>query len=182
MSQDDIARVAAALVEAPARAGATKVVAVDGRSGAGKSSFTRRLGPALGAPVVDLELIYPGWDGLERGVDLLVAEVLVPLAAGRAAAVPRWDYRRDGWGTPETLAPADVVVVEGVGAGARRVMEYVSLLVWVELDDETRYQRAVARDADLYRPHWARWAAQEERLIAREDTAARADLVVSTAG
>lgn len=182
MSTDDVAQVAAGVRRAPPRAGTTKVVAVDGRSGAGKSTFARHLGHELAAPIVDLELIYPGWDGLERGIDLLISDVLVPLATGKEASVPRWDYAADGWGTPVTLAPADVVVVEGVGVGAQRVMEYVSLLVWVELDEATRYARAMGRDADLYRPHWRRWASQEERLLSRENTPARADYVVSVTG
>ena len=64
------------------------VIAIDGRSGAGKTSLAARLRLALGAPVVALEDLYGGWDGLERGVDLLVSDVLEPLSAGRAARVP----------------------------------------------------------------------------------------------
>jgi adenylylsulfate kinase-like enzyme len=59
------------------------VIAVDGRSGSGKTSLAARLRSALHAPVVTLEDLYGGWDGLERGIDLLVSEVLEPLAAGR---------------------------------------------------------------------------------------------------
>jgi hypothetical protein len=36
----------------------------------------------------------------------------------------------------------------------------------------------MARDGDLYAPHWQRWAAQEERHLAREATRDRADLVL----
>ena len=36
--------------------------------------------------------MYPGWDGLQAGVDLLVEAVLVPLSAGRPAQVPRYDW------------------------------------------------------------------------------------------
>jgi len=179
VSEDDlVARVRGALDVAPPRAGATKVLAVDGRSGAGKSTVAAELAGALGAPVVDLEYVYPGWDGLEAGIDLLVSDVLRPLAAGDTAQVPRWDYAADGWGAPLAVPPGEVVVVEGVGAGDRRAAPFVSVLVWVELDDATRHARAIARDAEVYRPHWERWAAQERAMLARERTAARADVVV----
>lgn len=174
-----VERVRAALAAAPVRAGATKVVAIDGRSGAGKSTVSAALAAALDAPIVDLEYLYPGWDGLEAGVDVLVSSVLRPLAAGRTTvAVPRWDYAADAWGEPLSLAVPGTVIVEGVGAGDRRATPFVSVLVWVELDDETRYARAIARDADVYRPHWERWAAQERALLARERTPERADVVV----
>lgn len=182
MSAADVTRVRRALEAAPARAGATKVVAIDGRSGAGKSSVAAEIAGALGAPVVDLEYVYPGWDGLEEGVDLLVRDVARPLAAGRPGSVPRWSYARDGWDPPVPLPAAPLVVVEGVGAGDRRLVPYLSVLVWVELDDETRHARAIARDADVYRPHWDRWAAQERAHFARERTRDRADVVVHTAG
>lgn len=178
---EDVERVRAALAAAPARAGATKIVAIDGRSGAGKSTVSAALATALHAPIVDLEYLYPGWDGLEAGVDVLVSDVLEPLVAGRKTIpVPRWDYAADGWGEPLPLAVPEVLIVEGVGSGDRRAAPFLSLLVWVELDNATRYARAIARDADVYRPHWERWAAQERLLLEREQTPGRADVTVVT--
>ena len=43
-------------------------------------------------------------------------------------------------------------------------------------------RRGLARDGELYRPHWERWAAQEEALFAADRTRDRADVVVSTEG
>lgn len=51
---------------APARAGGTRVVAVDGPAGSGKSTFAARLSAALGAPVVHLDDLIPGWTGLDQ--------------------------------------------------------------------------------------------------------------------
>ena len=87
---------------------------------AGRDTVQAELAAALRAPVVTLEDLYGGWDGLEHGIDLLVAEVLQPLAAGRAARVPRYDWARGEWAEPWTLAPPGLLIVEGVGAGARR--------------------------------------------------------------
>ena len=87
------------------------------------------------APVVALEDLYGGWDGLERGIDLLVSAVLEPLAAGRAARVPRYDWVAAAWDAPWALEPPEVLIVEGVGAGATRAAAYESLLV---VDGECR--------------------------------------------
>ena len=161
---------------APA-AGRTRVVAVDGRSGSGKTSLATALQAARSsAPVVALEDLYGGWDGLERGIDLLVSAVLEPLAAGRTARVPRYDWIAAGWDAPWTLEPPEVLIVEGVGAGARRAAAYESVLVWMEEPAPVRKKRALDRDGETFAPYWDAWAAQEDAMLARERTPERADL------
>jgi uridine kinase len=154
------------------------VIAIDGRSGSGKTSLAARLRSGLPAPVVTLEDLYGGWDGLERGIDLLVSEVLEPLAAGLAARVPKYDWVAGAWATPWVLEPPEVLIVEGVGAGARRAAAYASLLIWVEAAESVRKQRALDRDGPAFGPHWDMWAAQEDAVLVRERTAERADIVI----
>ena len=175
---DEIARIVAALAAAPPRAGGTRVLAVDGRSGAGKTSLAAALRDRLRTPVVSLEDLYGGWDGLEHGIDLLVSAVLEPLAAGRAARVPRYDWIAAGWAEPAVLEPPAVLIVEGVGAGARRAASFHSLLVWLEVPASVRKGRALNRDGETFAPYWDRWAAQEDLMLARERTPDRADLVL----
>jgi len=168
---------------AAGKARRTRVVAIDGRSGSGKTSLAARLRTELGAPVVTLEDLYGGWDGLSHGVDLLVSEVLEPLSAGRAARVPRYNWVTAAWEAPWVLEPPEVLIVEGVGAGARRAAAYASLLVWMESAASVRKKRALDRDGETFAPHWDTWAAQEDAMLRRERTADRADIVVdSTTG
>ncbi|MCM3882266.1 dephospho-CoA kinase [Frankia sp. R82] len=177
----DLSRLAAALRAAPARAGDVRVLALDGRSGAGKTTLAARLGQALPAPCVSLEDLYGGWDGLAAGVGRLVAEVLVPLAAGRTPRVPRYDWTARAWQEPRPLTVAGgLLVVEGVGAGARAAAPYLSLLVWLEAPVALRRTRALARDGDVYTGHWDAWAAQESALLDQDDTRSRADIVLHT--
>ena len=160
------------------KAGRTRVVAIDGRSGAGKTVLAAGLQSELAAPVVALEDLYGGWDGLERGIDVLVSEVLEPLSAGRAARVPRYDWVADAWGTPWVLEPPEMLIVEGVGAGARRAAAYESTLVWIQMAAGVRKKRALDRDGGTFAPHWDRWASQEDAMLAREHTPDRADIVI----
>jgi uridine kinase len=165
---------------APARAGRTRVLAIDGRSGAGKTRLAAELSAELGAAVVSLEDFYDGWDGLDRGIGVLVSEVLEPLAAGRTVRVPRYDWVARTWGEPVVLEPPEVLIVEGVGAGARRAAAFESLLVWLEAPAAVRKQRALGRDGETFAPYWDMWAAQEEAMLARERTQERADVVLRT--
>jgi para-aminobenzoate synthetase len=172
--------IATALRAAAPRAGVTRIVAIDGRSGAGKTTLAARLGRQLDAPVISLEYLYGGWDGLERGIDLLVAEVLEPLAKGRTALIPRYDWISGSWGEPAPLTPPERLIIEGVGAGARRAAKRESIVVWVESPLCVRKKRAFDRDGETYASFWDRWTAQEDAMLARERTPERADLVVRT--
>ena len=162
-------RIEEAVRAAPAWAGRTRVVAIDGRSGSGKTRLAGLLRAELGAPVVSLEDLSGGWDGLERGIDLLVTEVL-----------PRYDWVSRTWGEPAPIDPPELLIVEGVGAGARRAAVFESLMVWLEAPADVRKKRALDRDGETFAPYWDYWAAQEEAMIARERTPQRADVLIDT--
>jgi uridine kinase len=134
-------RLAELLEAAPPRAGETKVLAIDGRSGAGKSTLAAAVAETLNAPCVSLEQLYGGWDGLRSGIERLVGAVLTPLADGRSADVPNYDWLAGRWLSPQPLPPAPFLVVEGVGAGALAAASYISVLVWLELPEEARRAR-----------------------------------------
>jgi uridine kinase len=174
-----IADLAGRVRAAPPRCGATRLVCVDGPSGSGKTTLARALKAALDAPVLHLDDLYPGWDGLAASVPLLRDGVVAPLLAGRDATHP-------AVGLAPLRAPGDTVVVgrppvlvlDGVGSGARPIAAHAVLLVWVEAPRDERFRRGIARDGETYRPHWERWAAQEAAHFAAEGTRARADVVV----
>jgi uridine kinase len=161
----DIARIAAAITGDP------PIVLIDGRSGSGKTGLATALADALGAAVLRLDDIYPGWDGLATASEQLA----VILDTGRWQ---RWDWtsvRHAEWNTIDAGRP---LIVEGSGALTRTSRERVTYGIWVELDEPTRKARALARDGARYEPHWDNWAAQEQVLFDRERPDLLADLVV----
>lgn len=175
-------RQVAVVVEA-LRAGAgtpgTRLVTVDGFSGSGKSALAGAVGIALVAPVLALEELYPGWDGLAAAVPLAVEWIAEPLAAGRPARWWPWDWVRGARAGRRELAPAPIVLLEGCGAGARALAPFTDTAIWVDTPAEQRERRLRARrDWAGYAPHRAGWAAQEQAWHAAERTAERAGLVV----
>jgi uridine kinase len=176
----EVEQLLAAIRAAPPRAGATRVVAIDGRSGAGKSTLAAALAQRLPAALVALEDLYGGWDGLEHGVEVLCAEVLAPLAVGRAALGPRYDWDAGEWLEPRTLEPPGTLIVEGAGAGALAAAPYTSVLIWVDAPPALRRERSLSRrpaDAEA----WERWARQEDAYLQRERPHERADIVIESA-
>ena len=165
----------ARLRESPARAGSTRVLAVDGRGGSGKTTLADRLASLLDAPVVHMDDLFPGWDGLAAAAPILRRWVLEPLARGEVARYQRYDWSRDAYGGWVDVPPSDSLVVEGCACGSRLVAPYLSLLLWIDAPRTVRFDRGLRRDGEALRPHWERWARQEDALFAAEGTCERAD-------
>lgn len=169
----------AELVRQLTATGATTVL-LDGRSGSGKSTLADHLQQSWeSSAVVRLDDIYPGWDGLAWTVDHIRSELLEPRAADCPGRWRRWDWSASapaGW---HVVEPHRRLIVEGVGALTPANRELADLGIWFDAPDALRKQRALARDGDTYRPHWDRWAAQEDDFIARYAPRRAADYVVT---
>jgi hypothetical protein len=175
------ADLAAQVRAAAPRLGSTRLVAVDGPAGSGKTTFAGDLAAALGgAPVVHLDDLYDGWT-LDGVVDRLRTQVLDPVAAGRAARFAAYDWAAGAFAVPTTVPAADVLVVEGCGSGARALADVLGLLVWVEAPPATCAQRWAARGGAAMTAFQSAWAAAEAAVFTREGTRARADLRVDGA-
>ena len=158
------------------------IIAVDGRSGAGKTTLAIELAARLRAhhrvSLFHLEDIYPGWDGLAAGVERYVTTVLTPLSRGEAATWTSWDWANHYDGDTRVTLPAEIVIVEGVGAAAEAARPLLDAVIWAESPDDVRRTRALGRDGATYEPYWDRWAAQEEEWLGRDDVPGHADVRV----
>jgi len=168
------------LAETVPRTAGTRVLAIDGRSGAGKTTLSAAVAAALRPrpPIVHLEDIYPGWDGLAASTGRLLDWVLDPLARGEPARLRRYDWNRDEYADWVEIPVTPVLIVEGVGCGVSRCAPYLSLLVYLDAPEPVRFARAMTRDGEGYRRHWKRWAEQERRQLAEGDPRGNADLII----
>ena len=155
------------------------IIAIDGRAGAGKTTLALELAARLRShhkvSLFHLEEIYPGCDGLAAGIERYVSTVLTPLSQGERATWISWDWESHRNGDSRVTLPAEVVIVEGVGAAAAEARPLLSAVIWVDSPDEVRRERALDRygTSDLY---WTQWAAQEETWLAGDDVPHHADI------
>jgi hypothetical protein len=164
-------RAVASVVDAVrAVAAANPVVLVDGRSGAGKTTFARALvsrWPQRGrVQSVALDALYPGWDGLAAGAEYARETILTPHARGVIGVWQRWDWDAGERAEAHAVDPSLPLIVEGAGVLTRATATLGDVRVWMEAPTPARRRRALERDGDAYRPHWERWAAQEAAHIA----------------
>jgi para-aminobenzoate synthetase len=171
------------------------LVAVDGRSGVGKSTLCARLAARAGAAHVDGDDFYAGGDAAalaalappERAaavidVHRLRTEALQPLLAGRTARWRAfdWDAMAGLAAEPTACEPGPVVVLDGTYSGRPELADLVDLSVLVTLDDRERLARLAAREGDdLDDAELALWEAAEDHYFAVVRPPASFDLVVA---
>ena len=158
----------------------TRVVAVDGAGGAGKTTVADQLAGLLDAPVVHTD-DFASWDEPLDWWPRLLAEVLEPLAANEPAS-----FVPNAWGGPPrervVVEPCEFLVLEGVSATRRAFRPYLTYAIWVETSRALRLRRGLERDGEAALPQWEQWMAAEDRYVAEEAPHLRADAVLDGAG
>ena len=138
--QDKLAELADSIrASAPAVTMPTRLVAIDGLGGAGKSTLARRLATALdGAPIVPTD-DFANWDNQFEWWPRMLDQVIGPLASGDVARYQRfdWDARRlADW--VELPPKPNTVIIEGVSAMRREFDPYLAYRIWVDAPPAAR--------------------------------------------
>lgn len=170
------------LAAEPRRLGRTRLVAIDGPAGSGKTTLAaalRRMGRSRGhnTAVVHLDDMYDGWEtDFDELATRVRGQILAPFERGDPGRWQRYDWHLGRFGAWQLLDPPQLLVLEGCGSGARVLAPYTSLLVWLEADPDTRIRRGVERDGEQVLPLWLAWMDHEETHFVANDTRQRADI------
>jgi hypothetical protein len=154
--------------------GRPRVVAIDGRSAAGKSTVTGLLHDALPSSAVvhtdDIAWHHSFFDW----ADLLAGGVLEPVRCGQPVRYrpPAWDARGRA-GAIEVPVGLEMVLIEGVGAGQRALAPLLDAVVWVQSDFAEAERRGIARDIaqgvngdrEASTRFWHEWMAEELAFV-----------------
>jgi hypothetical protein len=167
--------------------GRPAIVAVDGRSGAGKTTLAEALALVAGDGHV-LHTDDFAWNEPLFTWGFLLRAALVELRDTGALdhTPPAWRARgRDG----SIVVPAGLrlVFAEGVGSGQREVADLLDAVVWIQSDDAIAEERGMARDIAYGEngneaessAFWFNWIAAERPFLADDRPWERADIVVA---
>ncbi len=164
--------------------GRPRIVAIDGRGGAGKTVLVQRLRAAVPASAV----VYTddvAWNQAYFDWGQVISDgVLEPLHLGMAV-----DFSPPAWapngrqGSIQVPAGLDVVWVEGTGVIRAELANWIDASLYVQADLDIQERRVIERDGNdpAMREHVARWLEEELPFMAREQPWAKATLVVAGA-
>jgi uridine kinase len=157
----------------------TKIVAIDGCGGAGKSTLAASLAHDLGTvPIIHTD-DFASWDEPINWWPRLREQVLEPFRRGEPARYQRYDWLAKSLADWIVVLPPAYVVLEGVSATRRAFAPYLTFKIWVDTPAEVRFRRGIERDGPEMADQWRLWMAAEDEYVAREQPDERADAVVS---
>ena len=138
------------------------IVAIDGRSGVGKSTLAREVAVRVGASIVEGDDFFAGGVGVRSEPDRLLADrcidrarlrgVLTTLRSGHAAAYRPFDWNRfDGRlaGLPKTVEAREIVLAEGVYSFHPDLRDVFGASILVEAPEDVRSARLVRREGAI---------------------------------
>ena len=162
---------------------AVTVIAVDGRSGGGKTTFAKALANELNAALLSTD-DFAWWHSFFDWSEMIVANAITPLVSGQSI-----EYRPEAWiergreGAICALA-SPFVIIEGVGSLQKAIRENVNVGIWLQSDAKEAKRRGLERDLDQ-RPDpleaerfWNEWQKAEDEFQTTQQSWKCADLWV----
>jgi uridine kinase len=186
MTLERFADLAAKVMRKPAKLGPVRLVAVDGPSGAGKTTFAGSLARALrdkGATTAEIHTddLLDGWADMVTFWPRFDRDVLDKLRHGLPGSYRRYDWHAARFAELVPVPVPDVLVVEGVTSARAAVRAELTLSVFVTAPGELRLARGLARDGREVGPQLSRWFADEEVHFVADQTVNHVDLLVDGA-
>lgn len=160
--------------------GESRLIAIDGPAGSGKTTLANDLVALLGLSrsqpvVVHTDDLMDGWDGM-AGIGGQLRSIVEPIGRGHPGHYRRYDWHTGCFAERVEVPVTPWLIIEGVGAADPAIESSVTVLVWVEADDDLRLARWIARDGAIAEQHHEAWMRQEAEFFAERRTAERADL------
>jgi uridine kinase len=156
----------------------TKILAVDGCGGAGKTALASALAEALGGAQVLHTDDFASWDNPIDWWPRLIREALEPLARNEPARFRATDWENSGRPDWRVIEPAEFVILEGVSASREAFQPFLTYSIWIDTPRELRLRRGLERDGEEARAQWEQWMAEEDEYVEREKPQTRADVIV----
>ena len=161
------------------------IIAIDGPAGAGKTTLAHEiflaLSPKMSVSVIHMDDLYNGWDNA-LGEDL--TSVLQYLAAQHrnisAAEIRRYNWTTSSFGESETIEPADLLILEGVGSGDKSLQDGLAALIWIDIDPEIGVMRVIARDGYQVEDEMKKWLGTQQEYFSQHSTREKADFILTT--
>ena len=170
------------------------LVALDGRSAAGKSTLAAVVAPLVGAIVIDGDDFYSGgsagmWDTMsaaEKANHCMdwrrQRPVLEKLARGEAAHWHPYDWETNDGSlaeTPVICEPAPVIILDGAYSARPELADLFDLRVLLDAPAEQRRAQLIRREGEGFREEWnARWDEAEQWYFATVMPSESFDLVI----
>jgi len=167
------------------------VIAIDGRSGSGKSSLGRLLQAIYGCPVIAMDHFFLrpeqrsaarlGEPGGNIDYERFESEVCSRLKSGRPFYYRIYDCQRNRMAPGPKIDPQRLTVVEGCYSHHPALAEHYDLRVFLTVDPDVQRERLLKRSGPKMLGRFQNeWIPLEELYFSQLNIAQQSDVVVDT--
>ncbi len=167
------------------------VIAIDGPSGAGKTTLSQNIADRTAGSVVHVDDFYRNSsdrtvaDRAETGWEFdllrLKDQVLIPLSAGGPGRYQRYDWPTDRLAEWREVQPG-LAIIEGVYTLRSDLRPYYSVAVWVSCSPTARLTRMLDRDDAWPIEQLEDWMRKEDAYLESQHPDRAASIVVNGEG
>lgn len=176
-----IAEIVSNLSRAKAKLGETTLIAIDGPSGAGKTTLSQQLEHELhDAATIHMDDLYAGWtDALSQELyERISTQILTPLSLKSGACYQKYNWYTDKFEEWIELDCPRYLLLEGVGAAAIPHRKWISYSVYMDVSDSLGLERVRRRDGDAIAAFIPKWQEMQRQHFDQHQTKANADLLL----
>jgi uridine kinase len=161
------------------------IIAIDGPAGAGKTTLASDLSLALASSfrvnVIHMDDLYNGWDrALGEDLTSTLSAICKNHLASKPLTYSRFNWTTGEFGESTTTPHADLLILEGVGSGQSSIREYLTALLWIDIDYNQGLTRVLERDGQSLENQMQKWLVQQEQHFRVEGTQNAADFILTT--
>lgn len=157
----------------------TKIIAIDGCGGAGKSTLAEKLSKTLGSCSIIHTDDFASWDQSQSWYPRMLKQVLEPLRKNHVAKFQKYDWNKKALGEWITVEPQEFVILEGVSSARKEFRPYLTFSIYVETNRELRLKRGLERDGLQSENQWLKWMKEEDEYLVRDNPKTFVNLIVS---
>jgi len=161
------------------------LIAIDGRAGAGKTTLATRFFDELSVDktveVIHMDDLYNGWENaLDEGLTKTLESIVNAHHKKEGIEIDIFNWNSMSFGAKAMINPADILILEGVGAGQKVVRDAGATLYWLDIDAEEGIQRVLKRDGNQIAPQMKQWQIAQENHFMRDKTRENAEHIQSS--
>lgn len=161
------------------------IIAIDGPAGAGKTTLATNLHLALHekftCAVIHMDDLYDGWENaLTPALSEKLTAIMQRHKSHEVISLSKFDWHNSSFLPAEEMPQADLLIFEGVGSGQSTVRQFLTALIWIDIDRNHGLSRVLERDGDAIKEPMQKWLVTQEQHFALEKTDNAADFVLTT--
>ena len=161
------------------------LIAIDGPAGAGKTTlaakFFKDFRDCKTVTVIHMDDLYDGWENaLSEQLTQKLKVITEAYLAHEVFHVEIFNWVTLKFDELRRYEPADILILEGVGAAQRSVRDAGAITYWLDVEPSIGLERVLQRDGFDIRARMLQWQIDQERHFASDLTRIQAHHILTS--